>query len=140
MVSDINLYCSLLDPYPEPYIFVTEEFKIHAIDLTTLLDTTVVIHGHQHSRAIAVDTVDNKLYFKTDKNIARSNTDGTGVELMSKSAFVLNMVIDWIGRRLFWINFLTDKIEVINLDGKERRIMVDTPDEKYDLAVDASLG
>ena len=139
-----GIYHSFSGPYPQPYLFIRSSSEIKAIDLLTH-DTTVVIPTQKPPKytqyAMAIDTVDMKLYFGENGGISRANLDGTGVEVILKEANVHRMAIDWIGRRIFWTKIpLERRIFVVNLDGKEKRQLITTERRPYGIAVDSTVG
>ena len=74
---------------------------------------------------MAIDMKNEKLYFEDNNTIYSANLDGTGVEVI-KNADVWKMAIDWIGRRIFWTHNVARGISVANLNGKERRLLINT--------------
>ena len=125
-------------PYSEPYLFVNTRFEIQAIDLLT--HRTGIFRGVTDSNAIAIDTVEMKLYFDDNDNIFRAGVSGTGVEVVMKDANVNKMTIDWIGRRIFWIGSRINQIFVANLDGQEKRVLTNTNTSSQSIAVDPTSG
>ena len=89
-------------------------------------DTSVVIRRLEYSEAMAIDMKNEKLYFEDNNTISSANLDGTGVEVIIKNANVRNMAIDWIGRRILWTHYTGKGISVANLNGKERRLLINT--------------
>ncbi len=137
------IYHSFSGPYPQPHLFIRSSSEIKAIDLLTH-DTTVVIPALKNKlgNAMAIHTMDMKLYFGENGGISRANLDGTGVEVILKNANVFRMAIDWIGRRIFWTKYPYERrIFVVNLDGKEERTLIRTGAlEVYGIAVDSTVG
>ena len=90
---------------------------------------------------MAIDTKNEKLYFEDNNTISSANLDGTGVEVIIKNANIFKMAIDWIGRRIFWTQYSPNGISVANLNGKERRLLINTPPyESFGIAVDPIVG
>jgi hypothetical protein len=118
-------------------------FEIHAIDLLTI-DTTVVIRGIEdplHTNGMGVDTVDMKLYFRDGNNISRANFDGTGLKVVLKNVGVFCFAIDWIGRRIFWVEgHAKNRIFVADLNGKGKRTLTTTLGQPICFAVDPTVG
>ena len=124
-------------------MFIRSWNEILAIDLLTL-DTTVVISGLT-GRAMDIDTVDKKLYFRKGNNISRANYDGSSEEVVVQNADPRRVRVDWKGRRIFWTkgNAIFDpynEISMATLNGQERRVLRTTEDNLYDLAVDSNAG
>ncbi len=136
------IYHSFSGPYPQPHLFIRSSSEIKAIDLLTH-DTTVVIPALKNKlgNAMAIHTMDMKLYFGENGGISRANLDGTGVEVILKNANVYRMAIDWIGRRIFWTKYPEERrIFVVNLDGKEIRRLMSTELFAVGIAVDSIVG
>ena len=125
-------------PYPEPYLFIRSETEILAIDFLTL-DTTVVISGLT-GRAMDIDTVDKKLYFRKGNTISRANYDGSSVEVIVQNAKPWNVRVDWKGRRIFWTNDDSNDISMATFNGQERRVFRTPGNVPNDLAVDSNAG
>ena len=100
----------------------------------------LIIPSLQSSSAIGIDTVEMKLYFETSNNISRAYINGTNVKVLITNANVYKMVIDWIGRRIFWTEGSAKRISVANLNGKERRVLAKTKKNVYGIAIDATTG
>ena len=112
--------------------------EIQAIDLLTL-DTTVVVRGLT-GRAMDIDTVDKKLYFRKGNDISRANFNGSSVEVIAQNAEPYRVRVDWKGRRIFWTKSGNKEISMATLNGQERRVFTTTENEPYDLAVDSNAG
>ena len=102
--------------------------------------TDVVIGGRGGSSAIAIDTVEMKLYFEDNKKISRAHFDGTGIEVVIKDVNIYDMAIDWIGRRIFWTTSSDQHIFKANLDGHGRREQISTITRPRGIAVDPTSG
>lgn len=113
--------------------------EIHAIDLLTK-ETGVIIRGLQNGNAMAIDTVNMKLYFEDKNDIFRANFNGTGLEVVLKNAYVQKMAIDRTGRRIFWTHSNQGRIYVAALDAKWRRGIINTQNNPRDIAVDPTAG
>ena len=96
----------------------------------------VVISG-LGGRAMDIDTVDNKLYFQDGNGISRVKLDeNICVEVFVKNASADDMAIHWIGRRIFWTESEVKRIFVAKLDGKERKVQINTTGNPYGIALD----
>lgn len=51
-----------------------------------------------------IDIVDRKVYFSDKDDIKRANFYGTNVEMFIKNAKAKDMTIDWICRRLLYVD------------------------------------
>ena len=102
------------------------------------LDTRFIISGLT-SRAMDIDTVDKKLYFRQGNNISRANFDGSSVEVIVQDAKPYIVRIDWKRRRIFWTS---DDVQIFTatLNGQERRVFRTAENKPYDLAVDSIEG
>ena len=90
---------------------------------------------------MAIDMKNEKLYFEDNNTISSANLDGTGVEVIIKNADVDKMAIDWIGRRILWTQYDARGISVANLNGKERRLLINTqPNWSLGIAVAPTVG
>ena len=85
---------------------------------------------------IAIDPVENKLYFTNGTNIARSRLDGTDTEVILKMVDPEDMAIDWIRRLIFWTQGNERRILVANLNEKDKRVLKDTQYWPRFIAVD----
>ena len=81
-----------------------------------------------------------RIYFENNSHISRVYNNGTNVEVIIKNANVNKMAIDWIGRRIFWTESSSKRISVADLDGKERRVLVNTRKSPRDIEIDATTG
>lgn len=123
-------------PYEEPYLLVRSKSEIQAIDLKTR-EKTVVIGGLEKGRVMATDTVEMKLYFQEGNRVRRVNIiEEMCEEVFLQNTTVLDMAIDWMGRRIFWIENGTKQILVTPVDGKYKTVLINTTTEPYAIAVD----
>ena len=111
--------------------------KIEAIDCLTV-DTTNLVHGLKKNvpMSLAIDPVEQKLYFKNGASITKSRLDGTNAEVFLKKADPDYMTIDWIRRRIFWTQWKRRTILVANLNGKDKRVLKITKYQPYSIIVD----
>jgi hypothetical protein len=116
---------------------------IHAIDLLTHAKTGV-IRELKKNRGMAINTVEMKIYFENGSSISRANLDGTGVEVFLQTDHdVCKISVDWIAGRLFGVKCpfsRRNQIFVVYLDDKERRNVITTNSQKFDIAVDPTVG
>ena len=86
---------------------------------------------------MATDTVDMKLYFEDGNRIRRVNLiEEMCAEVFLENTTALDMAIDWMGRRIFWIENATKQIFVTPVDGKYKTVLINTTTEPYAIAVD----
>ena len=120
-------------------MLLANKTTIMAVDLTTL-DTTVVINGKQNIWALDIDTIKKKMYFAgMNKEIRWANYDGTYEESVVKKAETQALTIDWIGRRIFWVEWTKGTLNVATLDGKDSRTLI-TNSRRLDIAIDPIEG
>ncbi len=126
-------------PYSEPYLIISANTELLAIDLPTNR-TGMVIRGVEDGKAIAIDTVKMKLYFTDNNDILSADVNGAGVEVIIKDADASKMTIDWRGRRIFWTASPPNRIYVAKLNGQERRVLTNTITRPIGIAVDPNSG
>ncbi len=108
--------------------------QIHAIDLTTL-NASVVIGGLA-GRAMEMDPVDNKLYFADNKGVSRAKVDDMCAEVILQNITVDDMAIDWVKRRIFWVENLKGGIFFSDINVTERKLMISTTSYPSSIAMD----
>ena len=126
-------------PDPPPYLFINTWVDINAVHLSTERKG-VVTSGLQYSEAIAIDTVEMKLYFENNNGIWMREINRVEVKVIIKNANVEKMAIDWIARRIFWTESSSKRISVATLDGKDRRVLTPTIRNPRGIAIDSTLG
>jgi hypothetical protein len=119
-------------------LLIKSKSEIRAIDLTHL-SATVVIRGFE-GEIMEIDTMDNNLYIADNNSISRVNLVDMCIEVFLQNVSVVDMAIDWIQRRIFWIENLKKKIFVANLDAKNRSVPIKTTSYPSSIAIDATLG
>ena len=129
----------MLCPGPPPYLFMNTWNDIKAVHLSTERKG-VVTSGLQYSEAIAIDTVEMKLYFENNNGIWMREINRVEVKVIIKNANVEKMAIDWIGRRIFWTESSSKRISVATLDGKDRRVLTPTIRNPRGIAIDSTTG
>lgn len=85
---------------------------------------------------VAVDTVNNKLYWSKWNAVMRSNIDGTGIEMIAEIDPVSGqeenrrkasvMQVDPVGGKLYWADPYKDQITKSDLDGSNKQLLIDT--------------
>ncbi len=130
----------LLSPglHAENYLLIRSKSEIHAIDLTTL-NTRVVMGGLEAGRAMEIDILDNKLYFANNNGLSRADGEDMCAEVIFQNISVSDMAIDWLKRRIFWVEYLKKRVFVSYLNVTERRVMINTTSYPYSIAVDPIL-
>ena len=127
-------------PGPTPYLFMNTGDDIKAVHLSTGKKGVLTGGLRGSSEAIAIDTVEMKLYFENNNGIWMREINRVEVKVIIKNANVYKMAIDWIGRRIFWTEFWSKRISVATLDGKERRVLTNTIRNPRGIAIDSTSG
>ncbi|XP_046861325.1 uncharacterized protein LOC124454593 [Xenia sp. Carnegie-2017] len=86
--------------------------KIYSVDSITGDIHVSTINGSSKNKSdhasryndIEIDVVENVLYYIDDKDIKRGNLDLTRNEIFAKNVSVHDITVDWIGRRIFYID------------------------------------
>ena len=88
-----------------------------------------MLGGLNRAVPIGIDTKSKDIYFgeHTLGLIYRVNYDGTSKTLIMKDVVnVEGVAIDWIGRKMYWTTYKSGTIEVATLDGKFRKVLLNT--------------
>ncbi|XP_028394968.1 LOW QUALITY PROTEIN: uncharacterized protein LOC114519101 [Dendronephthya gigantea] len=129
LVICLALFTSFADALPpEPYVLYSNITNLHILDLNTLTRTNV-LRGLDRAVPIGIDTKQQHIYFgeHTLGLIYRVNYDGTSKTLIMKDVvYVEGVAIDWIGRKMYWTTYKSGTIEVATLDGKFRKVLLNT--------------
>ncbi|XP_033112246.1 low-density lipoprotein receptor-related protein 6-like [Anneissia japonica] len=133
MTTLINFCSIILAVRAEPYLVYANRRDIRLIDAGSDKPKTshaVVINGLDD--AAAVDFIyEEQYFFWTDINLARisktffNGTRGNEEEDIITSGLISNdgLACDWIGRKIYWTDSETKRIEVANLDGSSRKVL-----------------
>ncbi|XP_046861514.1 low-density lipoprotein receptor-related protein 5-like [Xenia sp. Carnegie-2017] len=86
--------------------------KIYSVDFITGDIHVSTINGSSKNKSdhasryndIEIDVVESVLYYIDDKDIKRGNLDLTRNEIFAKNVSVHDITVDWIGRRIFYID------------------------------------
>ena len=127
-------------PGPTPYLFMNTGYDIKAVHLSTQKKGFLMGGLGGSSKAMAIDTVEMKLYFEKNNGIWMREIYRIEVKVIIKNANVQKMAIDWIGRRIFWTESSSKWISVATLDGKERRVLTNTVRNPRGIAIDSTSG
>ena len=46
------------------------------------------------------------------------------------------LALDWVTKRLYWVDDMSNTVEVVNTDGSDRRVLRDGLDRPRDIVVD----
>ena len=127
-------------PGPTPYLFMNTGYVIKAVHLSTQKKGFLTGGPRGSIKAMAIDTVEMKLYFENNNGIWMREINRIEVKVIIKNANVEKMAIDWIGRRIFWTESSSNWISVATLDGKERRVLTNTVRTPHGIAIDSTSG
>ena len=122
-------------------LYWTDERGIHRSDLDGQNRQTIVPIPITSIASIAIDEIDNKIYYADfyGKRILRSNLDGTELENVITSGLWApsSIVVDSSRRQVYWI----DQFEIYraNLDGTDIEMLLESW-EPSDLAIDEQAG
>ena len=113
--------------------------EIHALHLLTK-ERVTISSELRFSGAIAVDSVEMKLFFEDYGHMSMRNFSDADGNVIKKNAFVEKMAIDWIGRRIFWTESSRNRISVASLDGSGRKVVTNTIRKPCGIAIDSLSG
>ena len=131
--------CAISFPGFTQYLLLGTLNKIHAVDLLTD-QRGIIMNAVSASNAIAIDTVEMKLYFEEYGHIKVRDNNREEANVIVANANVEKMTVDWIGRRIFWTEKYQNRISVANLDAKERRVIANTSGNPLGIAIDPISG
>lgn len=114
-------------------LFWTDANKkiIGVINLDGTQRKALIATGHDKPRAIVLDPADDKVYWTdwgTEPKVLRAKmSDGTHKEVLVNSGIVWpnGLTLDYGDNMLYWADANTDKVEKSQLDGQNRRVLVD---------------
>ena len=134
--------------YPEKFMILSSFNKIYAVDILTGDSLVRVIDDSKNDSSatnsshdnIEIDVTENKIYFIHENDIKRMNFDITDLEIFAKNASAHDIAVDWIGRRVFYVQS-NNLIHQITFHDKKTSIMKLTPGIKfYEIATDPLKG
>jgi hypothetical protein len=79
--------------------------RIAVVDLSSNY-STIVIDERYDIKNVIIDPVQEKMYFKSGKKVYRANFDGSDKEVIyqDEKRAIQVFALDWIGRRMFWVD------------------------------------
>lgn len=98
--------------------FLLRQSSLDGVGTTTLRSTSFHV-------GLALDTINNKLYWSTSDSIfngriMRSNLDGSSQEtVISEVDKPAHIAIDPIGGKIYWTDYVVDVVRRANLDGSD---------------------
>lgn len=134
--------------YPQPFMVLSSCTKIYAVDILTEDRLVKVIEDSRNDSFaisschddIEIDVNESKIYFIYQKDVKRINFDFTDLETFAKNASAHDMTVDWIGRRIFFVQS-NNLIHQIAFNDKKKSIMKLTPGTKfYEITTDPLKG
>ncbi|XP_014680080.1 PREDICTED: prolow-density lipoprotein receptor-related protein 1-like, partial [Priapulus caudatus] len=94
---------------------------------------TLLASNLTNAVAIDFDWTDRRIYWSdvttVGSHIYSMSFDGSDHKLLHQTPVVHNpdgLAVDWIGRNLYWCDKGTDTIEVSRLDGKHRKVLINS--------------
>lgn len=137
---------------PEAFLLFTNRDNIRSISLgTNSNDVAIPLTGVKEASALDFDVSERRIYW-TDiqaKTISRAYMNGSSVEHVIEFGldYPEGMAVDWMGHNIYWADTGTNRIEVAQLDGQYRQVLVckdlDNPrslDSPRSLALDPANG
>ena len=126
----------------QDYIALPTESLLHLISLDTPLfaDTSRPFTNFRDGTSIAVDIATDQIYWteKVESKIYRAPLSGGVPEAVISSGLVTPeaIVVDWIGRTMYWADSGTGYVEVSGLDGSGRRVLASGLEQVLALTLD----
>ena len=104
------------------YAYDAEEENLYIANLDGSNATIIIseIYGY----AVAVDTVNSKVYFEDQRVLKRANLDGSNIETVdAKSTRIYGIEIDNKENKLYWGGRDSGELNRSNLDGSNKEIL-----------------
>lgn len=108
--------------------------------------TEVLYNGTGYIRAIAIDDVNNHLYWADMRynTIHQSSLNGENEQTLFTYAigFVQSLSVDWSSNNIYWADSLMKMIEVSTTTGQNRKVLfqLDKTDEPRGLICNSKAG
>ena len=99
-----------------------------AVDLVTLDTTDLISWAKTYEYGLDVDMKGGKLHFANQQHIYQANLDGTDNKTVVRNASANDVAIDSKGRRILWNDYAGKEIFVMNLETKERKVLIKCDD------------
>lgn len=133
IVEDLGIPEDLAVDWTHRKLFWTDTNKkiIEVINLDGTQRQALIATGHDKPRAIVLDPADDKVYWTdwgSEPKVLRAKlSDGTQKEVLVNSGIVWpnGLALDYVDKMLYWADANTDKIEKSDLDGQNRRALID---------------
>ena len=133
IVEDLGIPEDVAIDWTGRKLFWTDANKkiIGVINLDGTQRKALIATGHDKPRAIVLDPADDKVYWTdwgTEPKVLRAKmSDGTHKEVLVNSGIVWpnGLTLDYGDNMLYWADANTDKVEKSQLDGQNRRVLVD---------------
>ena len=103
--------------------------RIQGLSIDSPQDDEVLVPISNHGQPTGLDYLaDLEMIFWVDKGIGqiwRIKRDGSGKrKVLDNLESPVAVAVDWIARNLYWIDDRTDVIEVCNIDGEHRKVII----------------
>ncbi|XP_071943214.1 low-density lipoprotein receptor-related protein 2-like [Antedon mediterranea] len=111
----------------DPYLLFSNRYYIRNITVDAHVES-LVRDGFENLVALDYDLTEGRIYFadvSADK-MYRMNMDGSGEIDTILDQYVGNvegLAIDWVGRKVYWVDQAQDVLEVAELDGSIRKTL-----------------
>ncbi|KAL4660098.1 low-density lipoprotein receptor-related protein 8-like isoform X2 [Arapaima gigas] len=131
-----------------PYLMFTNRHEIRRIDLIKR-DYTQVVPMLKNAVALDVDVSANKMYWCDlfyrkifSVNINKASDSSQQVTLIDSAIYSPGgLALDWVHKNLYWTDSGDKSISVTTVDGKKRRVLINTElSEPRAIAVDPKQG
>jgi hypothetical protein len=105
-----------------------------------LSSVEVVLEGATGAREIDIDPIGGRIYWfnQVDNTIARSNLDGSNVEVQFQVQLLRGMQVDPIGQKIYWVDWNPGGFRRADLDGANVEELA--PQVKTPFVIDLGTG
>jgi hypothetical protein len=67
-----------------------------------------------------IEYFNGKIYWGDGDGLERANTDGSGIDTIISGANVNGLTIDGTNDRIYWVDYIENRIKCVDLDGSNR--------------------
>ena len=115
---------------------VAKDSSIEEYSLTGA-DEEILFKGkYKLTGGVDVDIANNSVYWSSASgNIYQFNSDGNSL-IHDRVGIPKNILVNWITRKLYWINDGNNEITYSDLDGSDKQILVKTNDRLLAIALE----
>ena len=120
------LYCIMLDLDEYIVLALDTALLLVSLDINSNIQVTIPISpAPSNVRSVGVDLEENHVYWVEGNSICRVHYLGGRKEVIVEGLIrPTALAVDWIGRKLYWADSGTRRIEVSHLDGSDRLVLV----------------